>query len=136
MVGFFAAPTSAQQTVYTQDGRVVVVQDNQNTQYDHDNRDNDRHNRRNWRNRGNRRYDKKQDRNYDNNYGYVVRNEQRYIRVGSRVYREIYRSTYTRYGQLVARQLISRERVRSYDNYSERDYRNRGILFNIFKILT
>ncbi len=81
------------------------------------------------RNRGNRRYE---NRGYDNrryNYGYIVRNEYRYVRLGRRVYKETYRSMYNRYGQLINRMLINRERVRRYDNYRDNDSRLR---LNVF----
>lgn len=105
--GLFAVPTFAQ-TVYQQDDRYTQRRDGYNRQ------------RRDRRWRDNR------------NYGVYVVNEYRYIRVGRRVYKETYRSTYTRYGMLVSRVLISRERMRRYDNYNGRDYRNDGIRFNVF----
>lgn len=74
--------------------------------------------------------DRRYNRDYDRQV-YVV-NEYRYIRVGRRVYRETYHSTYTRRGRLVNRILINRERVSRYDRYNDRDFRNEGLRFNIF----
>ena len=63
-----------------------------------------------------------------------VRNEYRYVRYGSVVYREVYRTTYrlSRYGreQVLSRVLIRRER---YGDYYDRYGRPRsGLSFNIF----
>jgi|SRR6476661_2526496 len=109
------AGTNFAQTNYPQTRDRQVYQNRQDDDYN-------RGRHRGWDNRRNNRVSV-----------YVV-NEQRYIQVGNRVYREVYRSTYTRNGQLISRQLISRERVRQYDNYNQRDYRNRnnGIRFNVY----
>jgi hypothetical protein len=74
--------------------------------------------------------DRRYDRDYDRQV-YVV-NEYRYVRYGRRVYRETYRSTYTRRGRLVSRVLVNRERIYRYDRYNDRDFRNEGLRFNIF----
>lgn len=69
----------------------------------------------------------------------TVRNEYRYIQIGRKVYKEIYRSAYNRNGILVERVLISRKRASQYDNYNQNDRydkygrnRNSGIKFNIY----
>ncbi len=58
--------------------------------------------------------------------------ERRYVRIGRKVYRETYRSTYNSYGQLIFRQLISRERVERFERYNDNDYRREGIRFNVY----
>lgn len=108
--GLAVMPTLAQ-TPYPQDRWSVQNQDRNNK--------NNRRNRdRRWENRRN-----------DN--AVVVKLEQRYIRVGRKVYREVYRSTYTRYGQLVNRVLVRRERLSRYDRYRDDDFRREGIRFGI-----
>lgn len=68
----------------------------------------------------------------NNRHNLYVVNEQRYIQVRRRVYREVYQSTYTRRGMLVHRVLVSRERVQRYDHYNNNDYRREGLRFNVF----
>jgi hypothetical protein len=74
--------------------------------------------------------DRRYNRDYDRQV-YVV-NEYRYVRIGRRVYRETYRSTYTRRGRLVNRVLVNRERMSRYDRYDGRDFQREGLRFNIF----
>jgi hypothetical protein len=90
-----------------------------------------RHNHDNYENRGNhrgwgqqRRYD---DRNRMNDYNnvYVVR-EYRYVRYSNNIYRETYRSTYTRNGFCLSRVLEDRE------PYYYNMRRDRGLRFNVF----
>ena len=102
---------------------VVFVPQASAQTYQDRNWDTQQDNRSYRRNRRNRRYERQ----------YVVRNEYRYVRIGRRVYKETYRSTYTRYGQLVRRQLIARERVQMYDSYDDYRFRREtGSGFNIY----
>jgi hypothetical protein len=57
---------------------------------------------------------------------YVTRYEQRYVRSRGRVYREVYRCTYTRSGRLINRYFIRRERLSRYND------RDNGLTFNVF----
>lgn len=66
------------------------------------------------------------------NYTYTVVNEYRYVRLGRRLYREIYRCTYDPYGRLVSRMLVGRERVRRYEHYNREMFTDNDISFNIF----
>lgn len=120
MTGMVFVPQSEAQDRYPQDRYEQRQEQDRKDLYEQDRRDN----RRNWRKRGNKR-------NWQNrgNGRYINRYEYRYIRIGRRVYKEIYNSTYTTQGQLIDRVLISRERVNRYDNY--RDNQN-GVRFNIF----